>query len=236
MNHQLRETFSAFSAYDIALIGSSVWNFDAAKDIDILFFDKKEFLDACLCYGKVPQEWDSPTGRVAKALILLPNVEKPIQLLWNASATSWEDHPFSLMLPSGVILKEHRHFVKDGGWKSAKTLSVDRRKESKPVIAVDFDGTIRDWDTSLPLEGAREVLSDLRAAGYYILIHSANNPDWIENWLNDQDIRYDGIWKGTGKPVASIYLDDRGLRFSTWERARLDILGEVHAEAEASDL
>jgi predicted HAD superfamily phosphohydrolase YqeG len=81
-------------------------------------------------------------------------------------------------------------------------------------IAIDFDHTIRDTGgTDEPLPGAREAISALREAGHRVIIHSCNDPDHIEQWMNNWDIRFDAIWKGTGKPVTAVLIDDRGVAF-----------------------
>jgi hypothetical protein len=89
------------------------------------------------------------------------------------------------------------------------------------LIAVDFDHVLRKADDS-PCEGAKHGISCLREAGHKIMIYSCNNPEFIEQWLNNQDIRYDFMWQGsvdrygkiTGfKPVADLYIDDRGYHF-----------------------
>lgn len=95
------------------------------------------------------------------------------------------------------------------------------------VLALDFDGTIRSWDTNEPLEKARDTINILRERGWYIIIHSCNSKSFIEEWMNNHDIRYDDIWTGarpdSPKPIADVYLDDRGLRFTSWDQALKDL-------------
>lgn len=79
------------------------------------------------------------------------------------------------------------------------------------VIAIDFDNTIVMGDVALP--GAKELIDRLRDKGHKVIIHSCNNPKWIEKVLKDSKIKYDRIWDSTvdvGKPVADIYIDDKG--------------------------
>lgn len=90
------------------------------------------------------------------------------------------------------------------------------------IIAIDWDNTIVDGDSKL-LPGAREAITILRNKGHKIIIHSCNNPDWIEKCLNEFGIPVDRIWRpgavnekswGKGnKPLADLYIDDKGYHF-----------------------
>ncbi len=82
------------------------------------------------------------------------------------------------------------------------------------VVAIDFDNTLVNGKDALI--GAREAINILRELGHKIIIHSCNEPEWIERVLNDNDIRFDLIWKGragVGKPLADLYVDDKGYHF-----------------------
>lgn len=93
------------------------------------------------------------------------------------------------------------------------------------IIAIDFDATLVVGDK--PIKGAREALNNLREKGHKIVIHSCNNKNWIENVMRNNDMRYDWIWDQVGKPIASVYIDDRGLHFNgDWEQtlAAVDVM------------
>lgn len=97
-------------------------------------------------------------------------------------------------------------------------------------IAIDFDGVICDWKDN-PIAGVKDAISTLRERGYKIIIHSCNNPKYIEKWLNNNDIRFDSIWIDDGKPVAEYYIDDHGVRFNNnWTEILTEILGEANDE------
>jgi capsule biosynthesis phosphatase len=105
-------------------------------------------------------------------------------------------------------------------------------------IAVDLDGTIcpirqehESYADLLPLPGAAERLRELRAAGHYIIIMTARHMGTCEanvglvlkrvarvtlDWLDRHEIEYDEIY--FGKPNAEVYLDDRAVRFTTWDQ------------------
>lgn len=104
-------------------------------------------------------------------------------------------------------------------------------------IAIDLDGTIchikkpdQSYADLEPLEGAAERIRELRRAGHYVIILTARNMATCESnlgkvmknvglitleWLERFGIEYDEIY--FGKPNAQVYLDDRAIRFSSWE-------------------
>jgi phosphoglycolate phosphatase-like HAD superfamily hydrolase len=96
---------------------------------------------------------------------------------------------------------------------------------SRPkTIMVDLDGVLCTEEVFLerplakPIAGAREALQKLRAAGYVVVIYTARG--WGEcrvaqQWLADHGFEYDGLQMG--KPAADIWIDDRAVRFSSWD-------------------
>ena len=113
-------------------------------------------------------------------------------------------------------------------------------EDRKPIVAVDLDGTILEIDLAKwekcgmdyfgePLPFAVEALEHIRSCGWHILIYTCRlnpiiNPDVstdeakkrIGEVLDKYSIPYDEIYDGYGKPLADIYIDDRGFRFTTW--------------------
>jgi predicted phosphatase len=78
----------------------------------------------------------------------------------------------------------------------------------------------------VPVEGAQTAIKQLHSEGHYIVIF----PTWADNqqrrkaivdWLTYFDIPFDDIT--SVKPDADVYLDDRGLRFTSWNKALADI-------------
>lgn len=209
MDPRFQAVFDLFSGYEVGLVGSVTKDYEAAHDIDVLFTHGSHFDDACERFGLKSNSWDSGTGKIRRAN--LTNYDKPIQLLWVGSVKEFTDHPYMVILRDGEVLHPGKWYQKPAGGYD-KEISVDRRKEKKMIVAMDFDGTIRDWDTSKPLPGVRKLINLLREKGVKIIIHSCNTPDFIEKWMNNQDIRYDEIWnpKVGRKPIAALYVDDRG--------------------------
>jgi len=107
-------------------------------------------------------------------------------------------------------------------------------------IVFDLDGTIcrhkkldQSYSTVLPIDGMPELLKELADLGHYIIIHTARNmrtyngnlsdikkyqEPVILDWLKKHNITYHELV--IGKPWADIYIDDRGLRFTTPEQLR----------------
>ena len=98
------------------------------------------------------------------------------------------------------------------------------------IIVVDLDGTIcehRYPDFGEPIAGAKEALQRLKAAGFWIVIHTVrtssafqaaglyepevNSPEAVSAFLQSHAIPYDEIWMHD-KPLAIAYIDDRNLR------------------------
>lgn len=105
-------------------------------------------------------------------------------------------------------------------------------------IAIDIDGTICElrkgnatYADVLPLPGAVEKVRGLKEAGHYIILLTARHMKSCSGnvglvvarqgktlfaWLEKHGIPYDEIW--FGKPHADIYIDDNGLRFTSWDQ------------------
>jgi hypothetical protein len=98
------------------------------------------------------------------------------------------------------------------------------------IIVVDLDGTIcehRYPAFGKPIAGAPEALQRLKAAGFWIVIHTVrtssyfqaaeaytaevNSPEAVSAFLQRHQIPYDEIWLHD-KPLAVAYIDDRALR------------------------
>lgn len=93
----------------------------------------------------------------------------------------------------------------------------------KRTIAVDLDDTLFHNscfpDIGRPLEGAVEIMQELKNLGYYLIIHTARlSEDYPLSWNNQlrliqfalttNKIPFDEIWQGRGKPVTCSAIDD----------------------------
>lgn len=111
-------------------------------------------------------------------------------------------------------------------------------KVSGVIIAVDFDGTLAQWDKGNfpaigePTEGAKEAMEALKEMGATILIHSCRTATEISKypidkrmqqqaiaeWMKKHGIPYDEILI-VEKPIAHYYIDDSAIRFEdNWKQ------------------
>ena len=92
------------------------------------------------------------------------------------------------------------------------------------TIAVDFDGVIHTYEKGYHdgtiyggvIPGTIEALTALMQRGAEIVIHTARDLHDLNNvrgWLLANDVPFTRIHEGRGKPIATIYIDDRALRF-----------------------
>lgn len=119
------------------------------------------------------------------------------------------------------------------------------------TIAVDIDGVILDsmqgnfdrkkydplnFEDFPTMDGCIEVLTKLKDQGYVIILYTARmNIDWagnkgytleelgigIEKEMRLRNIPFDII--APFKPIADIYIDDRGYHFKTWAITERDL-------------
>lgn len=98
------------------------------------------------------------------------------------------------------------------------------------TIMVDMDGVIcteeRTFERALakPLDGAREALAQLKAAGHTVIVYTGRGwPEYraTKQWLDDHGMQYDAIHMG--KPIADVWIDDRALRFTNWNDALCEL-------------
>ncbi len=114
-------------------------------------------------------------------------------------------------------------------------------------IVIDLDGTIcpireshQKYSDLLPLDNAVEKITELKKDGHYIIISTARNMATCESnvgrvmknvgkitldWLEKYNIPYDEIF--FGKQNADVYIDDRALRFESWENINTDSLSLI---------
>jgi adenylylsulfate kinase len=99
--------------------------------------------------------------------------------------------------------------------------------QRQPTIAVDFDGVIAEYDgwkgeqvLGPPRNDVVNALRVLRQEGWKVVIHTTRSELHIVDYLARHEIPYDEINRNSDypnagiKPVATVYWDDRALRYS----------------------
>ena len=103
----------------------------------------------------------------------------------------------------------------------------------RPTFAIDLDGTLATYDKwqgldhiGAPIDGAIEFVAKLAKFGKIIIYTNRmsyrfnklttkaekdGSKTIIKNWLESNNIKYDEIYCGQGKPVAHAYIDDRSV-------------------------
>lgn len=114
--------------------------------------------------------------------------------------------------------------------------------EESKTLAVDFDGTIASYKPGqFPIIGEPEpdvvdVMQQLHKDGWNIIIYSCRSTqegqtEAMSEWLNKNQIPYDSIWEGQGKPMATAYIDDLGIQYKgNWK----DIYTQLKSKKQAS--
>ena len=99
-----------------------------------------------------------------------------------------------------------------------------------PVICVDLDGTLIAYDEwkgvtefGDPLPGAKEFLEALQEIGHVVIYTTRTNARvqeemteeelvrLVADFLDRNDLPYNDIYSGEGKPLAAVYIDDRSV-------------------------
>ncbi len=116
---------------------------------------------------------------------------------------------------------------------------------NKKRIIVDFDGTICGFafpNCGLPERGVKKALIELSEMGFEIVIHSCRTSTYwydevdsdkrthhiavIVRYMDEYDLYYDEILiaENYDKPIASFYIDDRGVGYKdNWP----DVVNEI---------
>jgi len=122
-----------------------------------------------------------------------------------------------------------------------EVMTLEKGRERAPVIALDFDGTIAEYDPPAfpeigqPIKGAKEFVDKLYEKGMRVVVFTCRAAAEVQNWLEEHQFKYDGVNidpylpnTNSGKPIADVYMDDRGLHFSgNYDQALKEITSRV---------
>jgi hypothetical protein len=120
----------------------------------------------------------------------------------------------------------------------------DVEEGKKKNIVLDIDGVIFEYDHYVknewgtPIQDAKEMIDKLREK-YNVILFTSRGEDEKEKLiehLKQHEIEYDEL--NMNKPIAEFYIDDRALRFDSWDKIDQDVksLGErdgIKSEAQA---
>lgn len=95
------------------------------------------------------------------------------------------------------------------------------------VIAFDFDGVIartsgfvHHYHSDVPNDEVVKAIRALKASGNLILVHTTRGDEFVRAYCAEHDIPVDYInrrpdleGENPGKPIASVYVDDRALNY-----------------------
>lgn len=114
------------------------------------------------------------------------------------------------------------------------------------TVAIDFDGVIHSYDKGWhdgtiygePIPGAFEAIRKLQLASHAVYVHTSRDEAQVFEWLARHGVAAtygaivqfwdnpDVVLVSNRKLPAVVYIDDRGVRFTDWPKALVD-LGEL---------
>ncbi len=87
---------------------------------------------------------------------------------------------------------------------------------SKQTIAVDFDGVIHQYrggkGLGVPIPGSKGGIQALQSAGIQVVVFTVRQPSIVSSWLKSNG--FPPLQVTNTKMPATVYLDDRGFRFT----------------------
>ena len=125
MHATFQHIFDTLSDFEIAITGSVLKDYEAAKDIDILFLASQDFRKLSDELG-IPYRggFEGDGGRVHSLHYLMHGVEKDINLIQRTGVDTFEQWPHAVLLRDGTIFNEGKYHQ--------KSLKGDKAQEISP--------------------------------------------------------------------------------------------------------
>lgn len=117
MRPEHRRVFDYFAEYPCAIVGSSLRDFNEARDVDLLFLAGTDFRRLAKEIGaRYLGKFESPLtkGDVRRlSNINVEGVRLPVQCISDSTVATFSDWPHAVLLRSGELLNAGKHFAKD---------------------------------------------------------------------------------------------------------------------------
>jgi len=112
MHPDHERVFEVFAHYDIVIVGSSLRDFEAAKDIDVLFKASEDFRQLARELGtSYKGGWETPIGRMRQLVYRLGEL-KPLNLIQCSSIDDFDRWRHAVLLRNGTMLHQGQHYEK----------------------------------------------------------------------------------------------------------------------------
>jgi hypothetical protein len=116
MRPEFRRVFDRFAEWEIAIVGSSLRDFDSAGDVDVLFLAGQDMRQLARELGlKYLGKFPSPLtkGDVRRlSNTSVEGVSKPVQLISDSSVATFDQWPHMVLLRDGRVLNAGQHYLK----------------------------------------------------------------------------------------------------------------------------
>jgi len=140
MRDEFRTIFRRLSDFDIAITGSALRDFDAARDVDIVFPASQDFKQLAAELG-IPYHggFDGDGGRVHSLHYKMDGIAKDLNLIQRDDIEEPQDWPYMTLMRSERVYNDGKFF--DKAARQAKKGTV--AESADDVLPLDDDGEVR---------------------------------------------------------------------------------------------
>ena len=134
MHPEFWAVFSHLREFDIAITGSVLRDFDAAKDLDVLFPASQDFRQLARELGvSYRGGFDGDGGRIHSLHYQIEGVSKPVNLFQRDNVFSADDWPHECLLRNGTVRNKGAYLDKKG-----KTVNTHRLQDADSEIEIEI--------------------------------------------------------------------------------------------------